>query len=119
MAVSSPLSRDTTPGIGPGSSPAASADSRRGKASSASPTTATSIQSTDRTNSSPMSPSKLAPPKTVTSLGCRAFNRRASANEAVFCWKLEVNPTTSVRCQSMRFTIASKNLGTYLAAYCQ
>lgn len=60
----------------------------------------------------PCSASQLAPPMTVLMCGARRLTYLTAASAAVFCWKVEVKPTTSGPAATIRSAISCTNSGT-------
>jgi hypothetical protein len=101
VTTTSPPRRWTMPPTSSRSRPAARASTTAGKETSASPLQATSTKGNCLASSSPISPSQLAPPNTVTMPGWAALIRRARARDAMFCSKVDVKPTMSTSDQSI------------------
>ena len=87
-----PSRRSTRPGRLGSSSPFNMLLTNNGNTSSASPLKTTSTKGNCRWISSPISPSQLAPPKTIVFFGQFCFTLLARASAATFCWNVELNP---------------------------
>src|SRR5439155_4021865 len=106
-----PSSRRTTPSILDKELPALNAHISVGNEQSASPEATKSMKGYCRCNSSPITASQLAPPNALHKCGKRSFNRRAKHNEAMFCSKVDVKPTTAYRFPSIRSRQLRRNEG--------